>query len=463
MKRIGLLLTGFVCIAGTLAVPSSDQGQTMSEVAKREFAKSARSECVPGLPCFQLSNSFPSVMPEPENLSFSSIDFRKEPNAYMAAVLAYVIEGNTEIDWEVSRNPVRIWYHAPWMHTEREPIHGLTRERGSRWRELSGTQSRRTQNWAVGFYNAPGGFAIGRVWRDQVRPDSRDVLFPVGTVTAKLLFTDATEAEAPYLYSAPNLVWDAAIDTGGNPAKMRLLQMDIAVKTGVGSSHGWVFGTFAFDGSKGQANYWDNLVPVGLEWGNSPGFDYDDFAKGGSPAESIVDPSVLTKLGGRAPDLRMGYLGRMNGPVDSPLSSCLSCHSRALDSRGGPAPDFTPSDQALCIQRVQLEAVRNETYQRVSNCVVDEKMVAFYTRNLPSDEPFLPGFNSLDYSLQLSLGIAHWHGWYKKAYPLDYAKEFPSRTTEVMLRNLSSTERKLRLDMENVPLVPAEQAFHRGD
>lgn len=435
----------------------------MSEVAKREFAKSARSECVPGLPCFQVSNSFPSVMPEPENLSFSSIDFRKEPNAYMAAVLAYVIEGNTEIDWEVSRNPVRIWYHAPWMHTEREPIHGLTRERGSRWRELSGTQSRRTQNWAVGFYNAPGGFAIGRVWRDQVRPDSRDVLFPVGTVTAKLLFTDATEAEAPYLYSAPNLVWDAAIDTGGNPAKMRLLQMDIAVKTGVGSSHGWVFGTFAFDGSKGQANYWDNLVPVGLEWGNSPGFDYDDFAKGGSPAESIVDPSVLTKLGGRAPDLRMGYLGRMNGPVDSPLSSCLSCHSRALDSRGGPAPDFTPSDQALCIQRVQLEAVRNETYQRVSNCVVDEKMVAFYTRNLPSDEPFLPGFNSLDYSLQLSLGIAHWHGWYKKAYPLDYAKEFPSRTTEVMLRNLSSTERKLRLDMENVPLVPAEQAFHRGD
>ncbi len=451
MKRLGLLLTGLACIAGTLAGPSLAKRQTVSEDAKSEFAKSARSACLPNLPCFQVSNNFPSVMPKPDTLPFSSIDFQKEPNAYMAAVLAYVVEGNTETDWEISKNPVRTWYHAPWMHSDREPIHGLTRERGSRWRELSGTQTRRTQNWAVGFYNAPGGFAIGRVWRDQTRPDSRDVLFPVGTVTAKLLFTDATEAEAPYLYSAPNLVWDAAIDVGGNPARLRLLQVDIAVKTGVGSSHGWVFGTFAFDGSRGKTDYWENLVPVGLEWGNSPGFDYPAFAKGGAPSESLVDPGVMTKFRGRAPDLRMGYLGRMNGPVDSPLSSCLSCHSRALDSRGGPAPDFTPSDQALCIQRVQLEAESNETYQRMSNCTVDEKMVAFYTRNLPSDEPFLPGFNSLDYSLQLGLGIANWHRWYKTAYPDDYAKEFPSQTTEVMLRNLSDYDRQLRLEMRRPP------------
>src|SRR5690606_34501257 len=100
MISLGALLTGLACIAGTLVVPGLAKRQTMTEDARREFEMSAHSACLPNLPCFQVSNSFPSVMPEPETLPFSSIDFRKEPNAYMAAVLAYVVEGNTKIDWE---------------------------------------------------------------------------------------------------------------------------------------------------------------------------------------------------------------------------------------------------------------------------------------------------------------------------------------------------------------------------
>lgn len=463
MKNPGLSLSVLGLALLALSPPGTGIGQSMVEAAKQEFNKSARGPCLLNQACFRVSNDYPSAIPKPEPLPFSAIDYKKDPHAYLAAVLAYVVEGNIVIDWDVARNPIRTWYHAPWMHPGRESIHGLTSERGSRWHELSGTQARRTRNWAVGFYNALGGYTIGRVWQDRSQPNSKGAIFPVGTVTAKLLFTDATKAEAPYLYSAPNLVWKADIDATGTPAALRLLQMDIAVKTDSADSHGWVFGTFVFDGSKGKVNYWENLIPVGLEWGNSPSFDYPGFANGGIPVESLVDSNAMAMFRGRAPDQRLGYLGRMNGPVDSPLSSCLSCHSRALDSRGRSAPDFTPSDTALCIQRIPLETEKNETYRRMSNCTVDEKLVAFYTRNLRSDEPFVPGFNSLDYSLQLALGISQWHTWYSNAYPAEYAKEFPPETMENMLRDLKSGERKLQLEMESVPMVPADQAFHRGD
>jgi len=42
----------------------------------------------------------------------------------------------------------------------REPLHGLTSERYCPKNELSATQNRITQTWAVGFFNSPGKISL---------------------------------------------------------------------------------------------------------------------------------------------------------------------------------------------------------------------------------------------------------------------------------------------------------------
>ncbi len=433
---------------------SSDDGYDQAAIA--QFNTSARAPCITGFPCFAISNQYPTSPPAtPPNLPWSGIDYKTEPQKYMAQVLAYVVEGNTSVDWQLQNNTVRSWYHAPWMHAKREPIHGLTMERGSRVHELGPNQTRRTSNWAVGFYNDLGASTFGKVWKGAIRPTTTQAIFPVGTVTAKLLLTDATDSEAPYL-AGNNLKWQADIDGNGQPRSLRLLQMDIAVKEQGDATHsGWVFGTFVFNGTRGAAHYWENLIPVGLEWGNSPGFTYADYQAGKRPAESWVNPEAKAMFANRAPDDQMGYLARMNGPVDSPLSSCMSCHSRAMDTRGKPGPDFNPGPDDNCLKAKKVQGTGNETYERQLQCTVKEAAVALFYRNLKSNEPFTPGFNSLDYSLQLALGVASWNAWTEKYYPT----VFKANSTTFKLKSFSVAAPAAM----TVPLLPAEQAFHRGD
>src|SRR3954451_12490106 len=85
----------------------------------------------------------------------------------MEAVLAYVLEGQDTATWRVQDNPIRPWFHAPWMGpggSGREFISGMTRERNSRPGELGPGQAKCRQNWAVSFYNPAGGYTLGRVW-----------------------------------------------------------------------------------------------------------------------------------------------------------------------------------------------------------------------------------------------------------------------------------------------------------
>ncbi|AZC18465.1 hypothetical protein [Pseudomonas sp. CMR5c] len=418
------------------------------------FNTSAKAPCISGFPCFAISNQYPTSPPAPAtDFPWSHTDYKTDPAKYMAQVLAYVVEGNTGVDWELQKNPIRRWYHAPWMHAKREPVHGLTMERGSRLHELGPDQTRRTNNWAVGFYNDIGGSSFGKVWQDKARPTTTQVVFPVGTVTAKLLFTDATDSEAPYL-KGNNLQWQADITNKRKPQNLRLLQMDIAVKGQADATHsGWVFGTFVFNGARGAANYWDNLIPVGLEWGNSTKFTYADYQAGKRPGESWVNPEAKAMFANRAPDDQMGYLGRMNGPVDSPLSSCMSCHSRAMDTNGGPGPDFNPKTDDNCLKVVELD--NQQTYERLPTCKVNEQAVRLFYRNLKSDEPFIPGFNSLDYSLQMALGVANWHAWNKTKHPT--ALKVDSSTFKLKSSSVGTPV------SSKIPLLPAEEAFQRGD
>ncbi|MBU1213935.1 MAG: hypothetical protein KKA63_01730, partial [Gammaproteobacteria bacterium] len=191
MKKSRLARIGFAAIALTSSSVSfglAENEDTRKE-ALVEYSKSARAACIKDKPCFMISNKYPNELPpDATSTPWSSIDYKLNPEAYLTAVLKYVVEGNLEVDWEIDKNKVRKWYHAPWMHNQREPIRGLTRERGSRWHELSVSQTRRTNNWAVGFYNVAGGYAFGNAWKDNAHPNSLNAIFPVGTVSAKLLF-----------------------------------------------------------------------------------------------------------------------------------------------------------------------------------------------------------------------------------------------------------------------------------
>ena len=209
---------------------------------------------------FQLSKDYPKKLPTDQR-PWLKYDFRKQSNEYILAVRNYFVEGNTEIDWVVQNNKVRKWYHAPSMAWQpekdampkgREFINGMTRERSSPKGELHPKQTEICQNWAVGFYNPAGGFTFGQVWADTARPNMDATVFPEGTVACKLLFSAAPIEQVPYL--AGSFEWDSNIHTAvfnsrdRKPQKMRLLQVDIAVKDSRANSlTDWVMGTFVYN------------------------------------------------------------------------------------------------------------------------------------------------------------------------------------------------------------------------
>jgi hypothetical protein len=339
---------------------------------------------------FELSQAYPSKPSPGERHAWDKIDFKADPEKYLQTVLEYCYEGNFEVDFVVQNNAIRHWYHAPWLHygnNGREAVRGLTRERASLPFELGPNQTQRCESRAIGFYNEPGGYVLGNVWADHNHPNYELVAFPEGTVSFKLLFTTATDKTVEFLNGAPE--WLVDLGRGETPrtvhlALVRLLQVDVSVRDNRSSCAGWVFGTFHYDVAVPESNPWKRLRPLTLSWGNDPGLSQADYQKGSRPKESWVNeksPLVQYRtrppLGTKAPST-LGYAGRANGPVDNPISSCLSCHSTAEIPANSPlVPRAGASDQ---------EVLR-------------------YFRNLAPGEAFDSGSKNLDFSLQLGVGL----------------------------------------------------------
>ena len=350
---------------------------------------------------FQLSQNYPTTS-GPDAQPWLQFDPKTQPDQYLTAVLSYIFEGNIQADTESSFDPrlnaVRGWYNAPWQDVGingREFIHGLTRERVSRPHELAPEQVHEWNNYAVGFYNAPGGMIIGRVWQDHGDPDPTAALFPNGTVATKLIFTTASEAEVPYLKGSPQ--WQAYVYANPNdPApkatssravlSLRLLQNDRLSDT-----TGWVFGTFVYGsgpGGQGGGSGWTNVSSVGVIWGNDPGYSGT-----GPLSQTWLNPAVHMP--------HVGYQGRLNGPIDNPASSCLSCHSTAEVPSGTMVPPTGVNP-------------------------------ASWFQNIKSGTPFDSGRQSTDYSLQLSVGIAN--------FTVNHGSSVATVTPEQRLKQLRSKE-----------------------
>ncbi|TPE46783.1 hypothetical protein [Amaricoccus solimangrovi] len=278
-------------------------------------------------PWFRLSQDYPATAPAAD-APWLSIDYTTATgaDAWLYALRDYVFLGMIEADFRPEANPLRRWYHMPMMNfgpARREHRHGLTSERTVFGPELGLKPGMRAENFAIGFYNAVGAVTIGRVLGGDV-PDLTDTRFGPGTVSFKILFSaarpdDFQDAVGDLLAGAPS--WTIATDDG--PLDVRLMQMDVAA-TSPESSVGWVFGTFAYDRDAEENSPWMKLRPVGLSWGNDPGVTPADVASGTALQESRVSAASPAYAAAH-----LGWAGRVNGPVDNPMSGCLSCHGTA--------------------------------------------------------------------------------------------------------------------------------------
>jgi hypothetical protein len=341
---------------------------------------------------FQLSKDYPTTL-QTDPMPWKAFKFKTQQKEYLQAVLTYAREGNEEVNWRVQDNKVRKWYHAPGLLDDRAPtpagrefIRGLTRERTSLPKELHSSQDKHVSNWAVGFYNPIAAYTIGKVWANPSAPDTSAVKFDDGAVAFKLLFSSASVDQVPFL--ADSMKWQANIDvidvvppsTARQPREVLLLQVDVAVRDiRADDTTGWVFGTFMYQNDAPGTTPLERLVPVGLMWGNDPDLTKNRFDAGERPVQTWLNANGVPAT--KSP--HFGWSDRLNGPVDNPKSSCLSCHARAVrpyvPANTFPSGITDPDDP---VKKFFTNTKAGEVYE-----------------GAPS------GTLSLDYSLQLAVGV----------------------------------------------------------
>ena len=301
---------------------------------------------------FKLSQDYPRTLPNNKLPEFYNIDYKKDWRSYLLAIRSYCYEGNTGVDFRVENNKFRNWYHMPFQHYSengREGYHGLTREAPVGIKQFAPTQSYNTAGaWAVGFYNDVAGYTIGQVWENHRNPDITKMAggFRHGAVLFKLLFTsfpkDVAESQVPFLVNG--IWWDAYgnyvfRDTPASRSTIQvvLTQMDVMIKD-TNSPTGWVFCNFQYNGQLNNSDKWNNLIPVGVMWGNDPTNNVNQ--SNPNPTVTIINTNlkqtIINPDSKELPPTHLGWNGRLNGPLDNAMSSCFSCHATAEYPQGSP-------------------------------------------------------------------------------------------------------------------------------
>lgn len=369
-----------LCILGCTGtgVRAADTKET--ETAKIAFRDSVN-EPPPGYsgPVFKLSDDYPERLPAAEapwlkvKVDFSSNEkpVWKDYAPYLDAILQYVVEGQNgqltdEAGWNVQVGGQTRWFHVPWMAYDpksgREFTHGCTNERTASYENFVGPlpfgdqmTSESFESWAFGVYNPVGAYSIGKTFPKSGVPaisksDSRipeGLPFAEGTLVAKVLFATATPEQVPFLKNSPKWTVNQHEFPGASGKKgtlrklgpVRLVQMDVAV-VDHRSPMRWVFGTFAYNGTLAGADapWYRRMSPVGLQWGSDPwSFPATLFDDSQPVIQSVLAPINIFE--------HDGANGRLAGPVDNPLSSCLSCHQGAFAANPVGTP-FSPGKGA---------------------------------------------------------------------------------------------------------------------
>jgi hypothetical protein len=225
--------------------------------------------------------------------------------------------------------------------------------------------------------------------------------------------------------------------------------MDIAVKDPRAPTTGWVFATYVYDESLPAATpeqRWYNMTPVGLQWGND-----EDVTAPGDPDldESWINAGVPAPFNGH-----VGLHGRLNGPVDNPVSACMSCHSTAQVRDGQTAVGAYTAAKLI----------------PADTCSDAQKQ--YWFRSIPGDQPFgqmngAPGFcvpsspptasppmHALDYSLQIQRGLVN-------GIALDHANPCLSEIPPEQLPSALTSNLKASLKRGAMNAEAARNASHR--
>lgn len=404
MKKT-VLITILVCICGALSLAFSIKSKDQKPFPDFGYMVPP-SEIINTNEVFKLSQNYPKQLPKTKTPEFYNIDYKKNWREYLLAVRSYCFEGNTSVDFRVENNKTRNWYHMPFQHYSlngREGFHGLTKEAPVKAHQLAISQEYATSGaWAVGFFNDVAGYTIGQVWADHDNPDPTLMKggFKHGAVLFKLLFTsipkDVAESTVPFFVNG--IWWDAYATynfASNDRSKIQvvLTQMDIMVRDD-NAPNGWVFGNFQYNGALNKSNKWENLIPVGIMWGQDPLNNVN--SSNPYPTNTVINASlketIINPDSKELPPTHLGWNGRLNGPLDNSMSSCYSCHSTAEYPQGSPlSPLFDPT--------------LSQKYPPGS----DGWMIWF--RNLKCAQPFDEGKNSTDFCLQMSEALQNFVDW----------------------------------------------------
>lgn len=353
---------------------------------------------------FKLSQAFPSAGDSlGDTPAFIQIDYQENWKSYIEAVREYCFAGNidggdVDDDFDVARRNAANWFHMPWLHygpKGREGVHGLTKEAAIAPRQLAWTQTSKGQAYAVAFYNRIAAATIADVWKDHSKPAFEDdATFRPGSVIFKLLFADIPVKEVPSLN--PPVLWDAYVTEAYETEKrtfkkLALVQMDVMVR----HDDRWVFGTYQYNGAVDASSPWHRLVPLGIQWGNDP--DNRDDQWNPEPVKTVINDdlkeTIINDDPAMLPPTHLGWNGRLNGPLDNPRSSCMSCHAVAQmqqNSAISPLFDSNPPKPG------------------------DDRWMKWF-KNYKCGERFDKLNPSADFSLQLAMSVQNWQSWTEEA------------------------------------------------
>lgn len=392
-------------------------------------------------PLFRLSYNYPSGLPAPYMpwrvaIGNGAITTASAP-AYTQALKDSIARDMATLltdyeDWNAAQ---RGWYNDPWLGAQREPVHGMLVgiEKVDNTLFPKSGLAKPFTTYVLTYYNRTAAQTLGKIW---ARNPNAPVLgggatqYAEGAITVKLAFTTADPATWPVMEGA--LAWPmmmtANATTGHNDRpkldKAYLMQVDIVVKdTQSAPQTGWVFTTLVYDKDTrpGSAGVWDQMVPLGAQWGNDP------------QANSALNPGAAlqeTWVNPNAPVYALetlGWGGRLSGPNDHALndisvageggrvltrnaanSSCLSCHGAAQWNAANPKQGMASFMMPLAAPGEGAAANAGAPYMNSPAPGSVEWLRWFQNRagNVPMDSGSIPG----DYDLALTFRVLPaWH------------------------------------------------------
>ena len=391
-------------------------------------------------PLFRLSHQYPSKLPAPY-MPWRTAIGNGPIGAANAAAYAQALKDSIARDmvalllgdegWDAGR---RGWYHDPWLGGQREAIHGMLvgieQVDDALFRKSGLTKPFTT--YVITYYNRIGAQTLGRIWRYPQAPQLADgaTQYAEGSVTVKLAFTTAGPSAWPAMRGALSwpIMMTANATTGRfdrpTPAPGYLMQVDIVVKdTQSAPQTGWVFTTLVYDRDTrpGSRGVWDQMVPLGAQWGNDP--RVDSAAQPGAPLlETWINPQApLYALE------TLGWGGRLSGPNDHGVndisvaaegqrtlarrtgnSSCLSCHGAAQWNPAKPGKGMASFMMPLAAPEEGAAADAGAPY--LNSPAPGSAAWLRWFQNRSGSEPMDPGSIPADYDLALTFRVLPaWH------------------------------------------------------